>query len=174
MWQPHGSLLITGAKPFETRHWKTDFRGPLMIHAAQRFVRWEFDVLFRFKNYQIGLSPLIGLPLNFRKPAAGNISARAIIDNLALGAFIGVVDLVDCIATERMTPAQIKAARGFGDFRPGRFAWHVRNVRRFLTPIPARGRQGFFNGFYNPEKDKLVDVQQTEEARALRVPDCLF
>jgi hypothetical protein len=49
-----------------------------------------------------------------------------------------------------------------------------KSIRRFAPPIPAKGHQGFFFGRYDSEKDVLIDVEQTEEARALRVPDCLF
>jgi hypothetical protein len=34
--------------------------------------------------------------------------------------------------------------RPFGDFTPGRFAWLLDNIQRLDPPIPARGRQGFW------------------------------
>ena len=37
LWQPWASLVVIGAKRFETRSWPTNYRGPLLIHAAQRW-----------------------------------------------------------------------------------------------------------------------------------------
>src|ERR1700694_3122793 len=36
LWQPWASLIAMGLKEFETRHWATSYRGPLVIHAAKR------------------------------------------------------------------------------------------------------------------------------------------
>src|SRR5262245_40368428 len=35
--QPYASLIALGAKHYETRTWTTDYRGPLLIHAARSF-----------------------------------------------------------------------------------------------------------------------------------------
>ena len=34
--QPWASLVASGAKKFETRSWRSHYRGPLLIHAAIR------------------------------------------------------------------------------------------------------------------------------------------
>jgi len=47
IWQPWASLIAIGEKQYETRSWKTDYRGPIAIHAAakrppnQRDIPWE-------------------------------------------------------------------------------------------------------------------------------------
>ena len=33
--QPWASVIAFGEKRFETRSWKTDYRGPLLIHASR-------------------------------------------------------------------------------------------------------------------------------------------
>ena len=33
---------------------------------------------------------------------------------------------------------------GFGDYAPGRWCWELAEVRPLETPVPARGRQGWF------------------------------
>ena len=33
--QPFATLIASGEKHFETRSWKTDYRGPLLIHAGK-------------------------------------------------------------------------------------------------------------------------------------------
>jgi hypothetical protein len=39
--QPWASAVALGAKTIETRHWPTDYRGPIAIHAAKRRVLGE-------------------------------------------------------------------------------------------------------------------------------------
>lgn len=34
LWQPWASLMVSGLKKIETRSWATNYRGPLLIHAA--------------------------------------------------------------------------------------------------------------------------------------------
>lgn len=36
LWQPYATLVATGIKQYETRSWPTNYRGPLLIHAAKR------------------------------------------------------------------------------------------------------------------------------------------
>lgn len=35
--QPWASMIVLGFKPVENRTWKTNYRGPVLIHAAQKF-----------------------------------------------------------------------------------------------------------------------------------------
>ncbi len=35
--QPWATLLLLGAKRYETRSWRTDYRGPLLIHTSVAF-----------------------------------------------------------------------------------------------------------------------------------------
>lgn len=162
MWQPHGSLLTTGAKPFETRGWSTKFRGPILIHAAARYVKSEWEFYLSYLKFRIGLAPLIGKTMDFSgffPTGSMFINTRLVIgawkhcdpgfipfEAIPRGAFIGIAELIDCIPVEKMTAQQKERSRGFGDFRPGRFAWEMADVKRFKTPIPAKGRQGFFCG----------------------------
>ncbi len=128
LWQPWATLIAVGAKRYETRSWATDYRGPLVIHAAKRPPKlqeinpWIVDALL----------------------AHGYES----IDHLPLGAALCVVDLVDVVPAD-LVAKQLQAARAdellFGNYAPGRFAWKLENVRRFPEPVPARGRQGLWD-----------------------------
>lgn len=171
MWQPHGSLLTTGAKPFETRGWATKFRGPVLIHASKRLIYREAVAYFSMAGYRAGLAPLLGLPIDFENPPKGppccpvrymNAEERAELSRwikaVPRGAFIGIGEIIDCIPTEKMTPAQKIRSRWFGDFRPGRFAWEVANVKRFSKPIPGKGHQGFFYASVNLKDTDLIEV----------------
>jgi hypothetical protein len=50
----------------------------------------------------------------------------------------GRLSLID---EDAMTSDDVSDQRSFGDFRPGRFAWLLEDIKRLLEPIPARGRQ---------------------------------
>ena len=72
LWQPWASLIAIGAKHIETRHWKTDYRGPIAIHAAKRWTQEEIDFAlgssFAYDaltkaGYKWGVSPRQGTDL---------------------------------------------------------------------------------------------------------------
>lgn len=128
IWQPYASLIAKGQKGYETRGFRTHYRGPLLIHSGQRPMRWilkhsdedALDVAIEF----FGMEDLLTLPV---------------------GSAICVVDLVDCI---EMTPAFIQKQNptelAVGDWKPGRFAWKLENPRE-LDPVELLGKQGLWN-----------------------------
>lgn len=119
LWGPWGSLIFDLRKRHETRHWWTPHRGPIAIHQAKR-VDADACALFGYLPQEV-----------------------------PRGAMLGVVDLEDCI---RMTPALIdrqpEQEYMAGNWAIGRYAWPMRVIERFATPIPAVGRQGLFE--WNP------------------------
>jgi hypothetical protein len=136
LWQPWASLIVHGKKKIETRHWSTNYRGPLLIHAAKK------------KDGTAGMDEADIAPL-------ADALSPIKLHTLPLGALIGVVDLVDCKPTEQFDPLEINQMHinqfggtwseyQLGNFGPGRFGWVLDNPRKFETPIPYRGSQGFF------------------------------
>lgn len=121
LWQPWASLCFTFLKRHETRHWATDYRGPLAIHAAQKLVT-DLD------------RDLLDLLCD----EFGGHWAR----DLPRGRMLGIVDLTDCKPTEALAVDAID--RLCGNFEPGRFAWRLDNPRLFEDPPEVKGRQGFF------------------------------
>jgi len=120
LWQPWASAIALGLKQIETRHWWTDYRGPLAVHAAKRWGPDERDTACLF--------------------------ARRFDQRLAappLGAIIATACIVDCVRTERLHPSEQEDA--FGNFAPGRFGWILRDVVALADPIPFKGAQGFFD-----------------------------
>ena len=79
VWQPWAQLLAEGKKHDETRSWRTNYRGEILIHAA--------------KSDHSGI--LLHIPMNELKyfQEAG-ITSR--IDKLQTGAIIGSAILTDC------------------------------------------------------------------------------
>lgn len=129
LWQPWATLWVLGVKIHETRHWPTDIRAAVAVHAAKRWTRDQAELLER-EPFRSALAPYVYPPISGRPP-------------LPLGAFVGIVNVTDCVPVEKVeTTTELDFA--FGDFSPGRFAWRGSEFWRF-DPIPARGRQGFFD-----------------------------
>lgn len=185
LWQPWASLIVVGAKTIETRSWSTDYRGPLVIHAAKRtptkcdLGEWYCDEAVVRDS---------GSTITRREWGMANENGEGIYYRLPLGSIVAIADLVDVVPmvgewpntqTDCVYPGGVVcgkppghgaptlwthasyrgrspeersydgARRGidiadqlpFGDFRPGRFAWLLDNVRP-VEPIPCRGHQG--------------------------------
>lgn len=120
--QPWATLVVTGAKRVETRSWKTPYRGWLGIHAAKGFPRWARELCGEepFRSALHGLGP----------------------DDLARGALIGGVRLLDCVPTGGVELIGISdRERAFGDYGEGRYGWLLCDPRVF-EPRPMRGALG--------------------------------
>src|SRR5258708_3897578 len=80
--QPFATLLCLGVKEYETRTWKTDYRGLVAIHASS-----IFDVPARQLCVESAVRDLLAAA-GYRTPLA-----------LPLGKILGVARLVDCVPT---------------------------------------------------------------------------
>src|SRR5262245_329138 len=134
--QPWASLVILGAKKFETRSWKTEYRGPLLIHASKGLERTLQALCLQepFKS---------ALELGYNIEADHN---GGLISDMPLGCVLGVVELVECLRVEDV-PLQRMAGgneEAFGDYSTGRYAWELRNPHRFDQPIPFPGHLGLW------------------------------
>jgi hypothetical protein len=138
LWQPSASLIVIGAKRFETRSWPTSHRGPILIHAAKK----PYSIMQAGSPFA---NALYGIPGGFSPT-----------ERLPLGCIIGVAELVDVyeISTTGLAihsshveqhPTITKDEAAFGNYTAGRFAWRLTKPRRFAIPIPYRGRQQIFN-----------------------------
>lgn len=138
--QPWATLIAIGAKRIETRSWATKYRGPLAIHASAKTSR---------RQRLLALS---------RPIADALIEAGVILPedepDIPVGAIICVCDLVDVIkiSADNIPP---EPERSFGDYTPGRYAWHLANVRVLPRPIPAKGRLGL----WMPPPDVLAALE---------------
>jgi activating signal cointegrator 1 len=125
--QPWATLLCLGIKRYETRTWKTDYRGPIALHAGT-----VFDATAR----NLCLTPALADLL--RK--AGYYNPRS----LPRGQIIGTAVLADCIPTEKLRALSAKQRR-LGDFNHGRWAWRFTDIKRLKRPLPAKGQLSLFN-----------------------------
>lgn len=123
LWQPWAQLVALGHKRIETRSWGTNYRGPLVIHAALYFPREAQARLLE--------------PAFVR--ALGRDTAMA----FPLGKVVAVCRLAGCErCTARNTPGEPE--RSFGDYGPGRWLWRLEDVRALAVPVAACGKQGLW------------------------------
>lgn len=73
IWQPWASAILLSGKDVENRTWRTDYRGPVLVHAGKGYAEWAHRA-----------APIRG---------AVHRSGLASVS----GAFLGVVELVDCV-----------------------------------------------------------------------------
>lgn len=124
LWQPWASLVVGGAKKWETRSWSTRKRGRIAIHAAKK---WNDD-----------LRTIAGTcPFSTALHALG-LNANSLL----FGYVLGEVTLIDCVPVESVTPSPDE--RAFGDYSPGRFAWILADPIIYKEPMQQRGAQGIF------------------------------
>lgn len=125
IWQPYATFIALGIKEFETRHWLTNYRGPLLIHAAKRPLGLDEKFLIERLSEKYSLIGLLLLP----------------IVEYPLGAIICKVDVVDCVPTGSFTPNNLE--RMLGGWEEGRFAWKFEDVKALNIP-DVSGKQGLW------------------------------
>lgn len=136
LWQPWASLytghylrgeLKPGPKRYETRHWPTNYRGWLAIHAAIR----------KPTAAELG-GPLVAL-----------CARDAAFVDLPFGALVGAVYLDHCQHIDRILVRFLEEndpdSLVCGNWANGRWAWRRSAAVPLLEPIPYRGQQGFFD-----------------------------
>lgn len=117
LWEPYASAIEKGLKKYETRSWKTSYRGPIAIHASVKSLSPEY----------LQLAERYGI-----KPVFGEI--------------VAIADLVDCILmTPELISVQPKVEIDFGDWRVGRYAWCFKNIRLPKQRLKISGHQGLWN-----------------------------
>lgn len=124
--QPWAFLLAHEYKRWETRSWKTAYRGLVAIHAARNFPKWCQELCCKepFRNFEIEASAL--------KKTCGHI--------IAIG-FLGEI-----IPTEIWNEFHYDTPEAeFGDYSPRRYAWRFSNIKLLKFPIPALGALSLWN-----------------------------
>ncbi|WP_414551464.1 ASCH domain-containing protein [Anabaena sp. CCY 0017] len=123
LWQPWASLIPLGMKTVETRHWKTSYRGDLLICAAKKNTKaqeeWFNSVIF---------------PLN----------TRLSYEQFPFGVAVAKVTMVDCLLmTQDLIDSQSKIEQACGLWEVGRYAWIFNNIRP-TSHFRVMGKQGLF------------------------------
>lgn len=138
--QPWASLIALGEKRIETRSWKTNYRGPLLIHASAKIPKWA-KVLCQDFAKLIGIEKYEGSWLYYLEHGVGPFGK--------IIAKCDLVDVVQCVSTEiygvkipkyKLTEKE----EAFGDYTPGRYAWILEDIEMLPEPIPAKGQLGLW------------------------------
>lgn len=161
--QPWASLVALLVKRIETRSWSTKYRGRLYIHAGLHLGRPPLGSWW-WVNGEDGY-------VLWSK--GGRDHPRD--ESMPLGAIVATCELVDVVPTEALcwtnawpdwrllqvmdddpgpSPLVGDLQRPYGDFRPGRFAWLLDDIKPVDPPVPCRGRQGL----WTPPEDVLAAV----------------
>lgn len=124
LWQPWAQLIVDRRKIHETRSWPVPpalLGTDVALHASKK---WDGELATIAKEF-------------------GYFADRRAQpdETMPVGCIVGVMRLASIVRTEHL-PDPYDAA--YGDFTPGRWAWRLEDVRKFRTPIPCVGHQGFF------------------------------
>jgi hypothetical protein len=98
--QPWAELILRGRKPYELRSWRTNHRGPLVIHAAMRVDSED--------TKRLGLNP----------------------EKLITGSFVGVAVLSDVRRYTSEDARLLRGKRAGGRWYPHLFSWVLKKPRR--------------------------------------------
>lgn len=120
--QPWAELVAAGRKQYETRSWRTSYRGPIAIHAG--------------REGSGGMNPTV-LAAHLRRFDLSR-------EELAFGAVIAIAKIADCERTSDVADSISEEERAAGDFREGRFAWRLEEVQRLRVPVLMRGSLGLW------------------------------
>ena len=123
LWQPWASLIPLGLKHYETRSWKTNYRGKVLICSTAINSKQHKQYLKICEQLQ--LPPW---------------------ENFPHGCAIALCDLVDCIEmTAEFISQQSTTEILCGDWQVGRYAWKLENIQPLQAPFAVKGKQGLFS-----------------------------
>jgi activating signal cointegrator 1 len=152
VYQPWASLIAIEAKQYETRSWKTNYRGMIAIHAALKPFdtrSWLDRELHSFAE-ALKLSDIYSfdkLPYGCIVATAELVECYMMYDNIDNGIYIARTQPIKHEGDYPFTEIEKISEREqyFGDWREGRYAWEFGNMTQLPKPIPAKGKQGLWN-----------------------------
>lgn len=146
--QPWATLVAIGAKKIETRSWRTDYRGPLAIHAAMGGYNDDIilaDTPFKRELEKTGITSRLQIPLGAIVATAELVDVQRMPDD---------IDHLECfILLDKDNPADTRKSkvwnlnkneRAFGLYKAGRYAWLLDNIQMLREPIRTRGALGIW------------------------------
>lgn len=113
--EPYASLILEGKKHIETRSWRTEYRGKILIHASATRIPKEYRRL---------------LPM---------------VDKVRQGYILCTAYLIDCVKMTDEFIAQVDdEERAVGFYSPGRYAWFLSDITPLPYPVHAKGKLGLW------------------------------
>jgi len=166
--QPWASLLVFGEKQVETRSWKTDYRGPVAIHASQNekhvssiktildpyinmMCHVNQDLISKEERFDLlnGLNKAME-DLNYIKAFENQLRDHYGSNTWIYGQIIGIGTLVDCVPTSQIKAKLSDKEISLGDYSEGRWPWKFEGMRT-IRPIGMKGALGL-RRIYLPEE----------------------
>ena len=117
--QPWAWAILFAGKDIENRDWRTDYRGPVLIHTGKICTDDDYDSF---------LATMHTASLKHPFPAGLTVPRR---EALPLGGIVGEAEIVDCVT------------RSASPWFFGKYGLVLRNARP-LPFQPCRGQLGFF------------------------------
>ena len=118
--EPFATLIKDGVKIYETRSWKTNYRGEIYIHAS----------------------------LSLSKSERVESANKYLKSEIRPGFILCKCELVDCIPMTDEFIKYINEETSeydYGLYSEGRYAWQLKVLEVLDEPIPAKGKLGIWN-----------------------------
>ena len=118
--EPFATLIKDKVKIYETRSWKTNYRGELYIHAS----------------------------LSLSKSENVEIANKYLKSNINPGYILCKCELTDCFLMTKEFIDYIHKETNeedYGRYEEGRYAWKLKVIEVLDKPIKAKGRLGIWN-----------------------------
>ena len=118
--EPFATLIKDDVKIYETRSWKTNYRGEIYIHAS----------------------------LSLSKSERVESANKYLKSEIKPGFILCKCELVDCIPMTDEFIKYINKETSeydYGLYSEGRYAWKLKVLEVLDEPIPAKGKLGIWN-----------------------------
>ena len=118
--EPFATLIKDGVKIYETRSWRTNYRGEIYIHAS----------------------------LSLSKSERVESANKYLKSEIKPGFILCKCELVDCIPMTDEFIKYINKETSeydYGLYSEGRYAWKLKVLEVLNEPIPAKGKLGIWN-----------------------------
>ena len=113
--QPWSWLIVNGYKDIENRNWRTNFRGPFLIHSCKKF---------DLEGWKVA-SEILKTEYDKELPEVGSLEYK-------MGGIVGSAELVDCV--DEHSSAWFFGLHGF-----------VLKNAKPLPFMQMRGKLGFYH-----------------------------
>ena len=166
-YQPYASLLACKAKLYETRSWRPSEKqlksGDLLANHAAAWVSTIVGMPWSNEEAEEILRLLYS---DWQRPSWGVQELQKYIQrSLPRGQVISVHRVLGFYRTEDLLDFVSDQERHLGDWRKGRWAWHLERVWVPFAGIVARGRQGLWDwtepGTLGAELEALKEGRNT-------------
>lgn len=136
--QPWARLIVNGYKDVENRTWSTKFRGRVYVHAGMTVAGRNYNDTKHLAAWAMGK-----VPHSMVREIWRVVYQRMGWMKSYYGVIVGEVDIVDCV-TKSDSP-----------WFEGPYGFVLASPVAYKTPIPYKGRLGFFEVLLDGEHGRM-------------------